>query len=78
MNMKKDPPKYSVQIQSICIVTKGKWCDDQQFHQHQQNEQSPITFTQWTQKAMINNVGNPGPGLGQAQNCGTVIPGNEI
>jgi hypothetical protein len=24
--------------------------DGQQFHQYQQNEQSPLTFTQWTQK----------------------------
>ena len=31
-----------------------------------------------TKKTMIYDIGNPGPGLEQAQKCGRVIPVNEI
>jgi hypothetical protein len=43
----------------------------QQFHQYQQNEQSPVTVTHGTQrKTTTYTVGNPDPGLGQAQKYG--------
>ena len=42
--------------------------DGQQFHQYQQNEQSPLTLRQWTQKkTMTYDIGNPGSGLRQEQ-----------
>jgi hypothetical protein len=43
----------------------------QQFHQYQQNEQSPLTLTHWTKKNdhdIWYDIGNPCSGLGQAQN----------
>jgi hypothetical protein len=43
--------------------------DGHQFHQYQQNEQSPLTENK---KAMTYNVGNPNPGLQQAHICGGV------
>ena len=43
--------------------------DGQQFHQYQQNEQSPLTFIKCKQKrTKIHDFENPGPGWGQAQN----------
>ena len=48
--------------------------DGQQFHQYQQNEQSPLTFSPNTKTNISTcDVGNPGPALGQAQICGGVI-----
>ena len=46
--------------------------DGQQLHQYQQNQQSPLTWTLWTQKKNTTTyeVGNPGPGFGQAHQCG--------
>ena len=40
-------------------------------HQYQQNEQSPLTSTHWTQKKkmMTYDLGIPGLGLGQTQKC---------
>ena len=50
-----------------------------QCHQYQQNEQSPLILTHWTQnKTTTNDVGNPGPGLGQSQNYGRFKPVNDI
>jgi hypothetical protein len=49
--------------------------DRQQVHQFQQNEQSLLILTHWThtiKKTMTYNIGNPAPGLGQAQKCGRV------
>ena len=43
--------------------------DGKQCHQYQQNEQSPATFTYWTQKDTPYDVGNPGYGLEQVQEC---------
>ena len=45
-----------------------------QFHQYQQNKQSPYILTELTEhkKAMSCDVGNPGPGMGQAQKCGGI------
>ena len=44
--------------------------DGHQFHQYQQNEQSPLILSHWTQETtMIYDFGNPGPGLGQAHEC---------
>ena len=37
-------------------------CDGKQFHQYQQNEQSPLILIPWSQC----DVGNPDSGLGQA------------
>ena len=52
--------------------------DGQQLHWHQQSEQLPVTLAHWTLKKTTYDVGNPGPGLGQAQKCGGVRPVNEI
>jgi hypothetical protein len=41
--------------------------DGQQFHQHKQNEQSPLTFTHYVQKTRLFDDGHPGHVLGQAQ-----------
>ena len=49
----------------------------QQFHQYQQNEQSLLTFTDWTQKNKRPQY-IPGTDLGQAQTCGEVKPVNTI
>jgi hypothetical protein len=47
----------------------------QQFHPYQQIEQSPFTLNQWTLKKTTRyDVGNPRPGLEQAQKCGRVKP----
>ena len=40
--------------------------DGQQFHQSQQNEQSPLTTNHWTYEGPWHKIGNPGPGVGQA------------
>ena len=50
--------------------------DGYQFHQYQQ---SLLVVTDHTKhKKTTYDVGNPGPGLGQAQTCRGVKPGNEI
>ena len=42
--------------------------DGQQFHQYQQDEQSPLIITHLTQKEITTyDVGNLCPGLGQSQ-----------
>ena len=48
--------------------------DGNQFQQYQQNEQSSLILTELTEnkKAMTYDVGNPNPGLQQAQICGGV------
>ena len=49
--------------------------DGHQFHQYQQNEQAPLVLTELTEhkkKTTTYDVGNTGPGLGQAQRCGRV------
>ena len=38
--------------------------DCQQFHQHQQNEQPPLTSNYWTQNTTTYDIGNPGPVFG--------------
>jgi hypothetical protein len=40
--------------------------DDQQCHEYQQNEQSPLIEHK---KFMTYDIGNPDPGLGQVQKC---------
>jgi hypothetical protein len=51
----------------------------QQFHQYQQNEQSPLTLKHRTQKqTMKYDVRIPGHGFGQAQKCGRAIFVNRI
>jgi len=58
---------------------KFKKSDGQQFHQYQQNKQSPFILTPWTQsKTMTYDVGYTGFGLGQAQKCDCVKPVNGI
>ena len=42
------------------------------------NEQSPPTLTCWTQKRPRHDIGNPGPGLWQAQKCDRVKMVNVI
>ena len=51
-----------------------------QFHQYQQNEQSPLILNKLTEnkKTMTYDVGNPGLALGQAPACGRVKPVNEL
>jgi hypothetical protein len=49
--------------------------DGHQFHQCQQNKQSLlilIKLAEHKKKTMIYDIGNPGPGLGQAQQSGGV------
>jgi hypothetical protein len=42
--------------------------EDQQFHQYQQNKQSSVTSTHWTQKkTKTYDIGNPGLVLEQTQ-----------
>ena len=50
------------------------YSDGHQFHQYQQNEQSPLILSELTEhiKTMTFDLGNSGPGLGQAQKCGGV------
>ena len=50
--------------------------DGHQFHQYQQNEQSPLILSELTEhkKTMTYDLGNSGSGLGQAQKCGSVKP----
>ena len=53
--------------------------DGQRFQQYQQNEESLLISNPWTKnKTTTYEVGNPGPGLGQAQQCGGVKPVNGI
>ena len=54
--------------------------DSHQFHQYQQNEQSSLILTELTEhkKTAKCDLGNPGSGLGQAQQCGGVKPINGI
>ena len=62
---------------SLCTCSKQQlWkeslnSDHQQYHQYQQNEQSPLAATHWTQKrgGTTYVVGNPGPGLEHALKC---------
>ena len=44
----------------------------QQFHQHQQHDQPPLTSNNWTQNTTTYDIGNPGPVLGQAWNCDAI------
>ena len=48
--------------------------DCQEFHQYQQNKQSPLAFTHRThkKKTMTYDVENSDPDMGQAQKCGRV------
>ena len=49
------------------------------YHQYQQNEQSPLTSTYRTQKTMrYHAVVNPGVGFGQAHKCGRAKAADEI
>ena len=44
--------------------------DGHHSHKYQQNEQSPLILTELTEHKQ--DVGNPGPGWGQAKKCGRV------
>ena len=57
----------------IILWKEGLKRNCQEFHSHQQNEEPPLTSNHWTHR-----VGNPGPGVGQAQTCGGVKRVNEI
>jgi len=51
------------------------------FHQYQQKEQSPVILTELTvykKTCMTYDIGNPGPGLGQAQKYARVKPVNGV
>jgi len=55
--------------------------DGHQFHQYQQNEQSPVILTELTEhkKRPLHHtcdIGNPGPGLEKAQKCDGLKPLN--
>ena len=53
---------------SFMVWNESVNSEDQQFHQYQQSKQSSVTSTHWTQKKpMTYDIGNPGPGLEQAQ-----------
>ena len=51
------------------MAKKGLNSDGQQYHQYQQNEQSQLTSTHWTEKKPTAYVENPRPASGQAQQC---------
>jgi hypothetical protein len=66
---------------TFSLIWKESLSDGHQFHQNQQNEQSPLiltTLTEHKKNSMTYEVGNPGPGLGQAQECGRVKLVNKI
>jgi hypothetical protein len=70
-------------LQWSCTLWKERLnSHGQQFHQYQQNKQSPLILSHWTWKKPQNNteydVGNPGPGLGQEQICDGFRPDNWI
>ena len=48
--------------------------DGQQFPQYQQNEKSPLSSNHRAKKktSAYDDIGNPGPVLGQVQKCGRV------
>jgi hypothetical protein len=49
------------------------------YHQYQQNEQSPLPQTAEYKKTMrYHGVANPGVGFGQAHKCGRAKPADEI
>ena len=49
-----------------------------QFHQYQQNENNQLSSYMNTKKTTTHDVGDPGPGLGQAQQCGGVKSVNGV
>jgi len=73
-----DLPQVDI-IEIFNITNINLWKENlnsygQQFHQYQQNEQSPLTSNRWKfkKKIMTYGIGNPGPGLGQTQKCGRI------
>ena len=59
-------PVYKV----IIKIMKRKFNSEcQQFHQYQDSEHPPLNSTH-KKKTIAYGFGNPGPGLGQAQNVG--------
>ena len=54
--------------------------DGHQFHQYQQNGQSPLILNELTEckEEHAYDIGNPVLGLGQAQKCGRVKQVNRI
>jgi hypothetical protein len=61
------PLRINISIDCLQIFKLFLNSDGQQFHQYQQNEQSLLTLTHWTQKKPWHNDGNPGPCFRQAQ-----------
>jgi hypothetical protein len=54
--------------QELSDIMKRSWnSDGQQFHQYQQNEQSPLTLTHYTKKPLTYDIENTCSSLGQAQ-----------
>ena len=57
--------------QELSDIMKRSWnSDGQQFHQYQQNEQSPLTLTHYTKKPLTYDIENTCSSLGQAQIVG--------
>ena len=54
------------------IIMKKLWKEslNSDGHQYQQNEQSSLILTGLTEHKKDHDVGNPGPGIRQAQKCG--------
>ena len=68
-------------LKNILLWRESFNSDDHQFHQYQQNEQSPLILTELTehkQKPTTYHAGNPGACLGHEQQCGGVNPVNGI
>ena len=77
MNSSKSMPVESLYGPLSKLESTKLWKKSlQQFHQYQQNKQSPLILTHSTQKkrTMTYNAGNPSPGLGQVQKFGAVKP----
>ena len=56
---------------AILIKKESLNSDGHQFHQYQQNEQSPLILTELTEHNKTTfDVGNPVPVLEQVQHCG--------
>jgi hypothetical protein len=65
--------KYLKYIKLVILWKQSLNSEGQQFYQYQQNEQSPLILTELVEhkKTTAYYVGNPGPGLWQAQQyCG--------
>ena len=68
---------FCVSIIKLSLWKENLNTEGQQFHHYIQNRQPSLTSThkkKERKKTTTYNIGNPGPGLGQAHNCGIDKP----